>query len=204
VQAGKIVAKNIGIQKLEIKPAKNGGVEELKIEGTRQQKEALSDKQIEHLAAIGKKIEAYFGYPQDIEWCFANNDFFIVQSRPITTLFPVPQSAELKKPRVYMSIGHTQMMTDTIKPLGMSFFEMLSQSTMDKAGGRIFADITHDLSSAIGKKRLVMATGKQDPLIQAAIKNLLADKSFMDALPKGKRNVKGGIFTLSSIMETIK
>ena len=204
VQAGRIVAKNICIQKLEIRPSKDGGVEEIEIEGLRQQKEALSDKQIEQVAVLGKKIEDHFGYPQDIEWCFADNVFFIVQSRPITTLFPVPKSIELKKPRIYMSIGHTQMMTDTIKPLGMSFFEMLSQSTMDKAGGRIFADITHDLSSVMGKKRLIMATGKQDPLIQGAIKNLLADESFMKTLPKGKRNVKGGIFTPSSIIETIK
>ncbi|MDF2592234.1 MAG: phosphoenolpyruvate synthase [Clostridia bacterium] len=63
VQAGKIVERNIGTQKLEIKPSQNGGVEELKVETNRQKKEALSDKQIEHLAAIGKKIEAYFDYP---------------------------------------------------------------------------------------------------------------------------------------------
>ena len=95
-------------------------------------------------------------------------------------------------------------MTDTIKPQGMSFFEMISESTMEKVGGRIYADITHDLSSFIGRKRLVMATGKQDPLMQSAIKQLINDKDFMSSLPRGKRNIKGGIFTISSILETIK
>lgn len=204
VQNGIIVGKTIGAQKLEIRPTEEGGTQELEIEGSQQEGQALSDQQILCLAAIGKKIQAYFGSPQDIEWCLFNDEFYIVQSRSITTLFPIPESKDQYKPRVYMSIGHTQMMTDTIKPLGMSFFEFISSAKLDKAGGRVFADITHDLSSAVGKKRLVMATGKQDLLIQRAIKTLLEDKAFMSSLPRGKRNVQGGIFTLSSIMETIK
>jgi pyruvate,water dikinase len=204
VHNGAIVGKTIGMQKIDIRPTERGGTQELEINENRQGNQALSDQQILSLAAIGKKIETYFGCPQDIEWCLVNNEFYIVQSRSITTLFPVPKSIDSKKPRIYMSIGHTQMMTDAIKPLGMSFFEFISQSSMDKAGGRIFADITHDLSSMVGRKRLVMATGKQDPLIQSAIKKLIEDKVFMDALPHGKRNVQGGIFTMSSIVGTIK
>ncbi|MDF2889840.1 MAG: phosphoenolpyruvate synthase [Clostridia bacterium] len=204
VQAGKIIEKNIGTQKLEIKPSQNGGVEEMKVEADRQKRAALSDNHIEHLAAIGKRIEAYFNYPQDIEWCFANNDFYIVQSRPITTLFPIPQSIDVRNPRIYMSIGHTQMMTDAIKPLGMSFFEMISQFSLDKSGGRLYADITHDMASAMGKKRVLMATGKQDPLILSAVKKLMEDKAFMASLPKGKRNLKGGVITGASILQAIK
>ena len=42
------------------------------------------------LARLGRRIEAHLGGPQDIEWCLADDGFHIVQSRPITTLFPVP------------------------------------------------------------------------------------------------------------------
>lgn len=204
VQDGIIVDKNIGIKEMEIIPNETGGIQEVKIEKSIAQKQVLTDGQIKKLAVIGKKIEAYFQSPQDIEWCLVNSEFYIVQSRSITTLFPIPEPKEDNKPHVYMSIGHTQMMTDAIKPLGMSFFEMISKSSMDKIGGRIYADITHDLSSIVGKNRLVMATGKQDPLIQSALRNLIKDKSFMNNLPKGGRNIQGGIFTVSSIMETIK
>lgn len=204
VMDGMITKKNIGTKEMEIKTDKSGGTQEIKIEKGRQQKQVLEDEKILSLAAMGKKIEAHFGSPQDIEWCLVNNEFYIVQSRSITTLFPIPKVTDSRGPRVYMSIGHTQMMTDAIKPLGMSFFEMISESSMEKIGGRIYTDITHDLSSTIGRKRLVMATGKQDPLIQSAIKKLLEDKGFMVSLPKGKRNIKGGIFTFDSIMETIK
>lgn len=201
---GKITKKNIGTKEIEIRTDQSGGTKEIRIENGRQQEQVLEDEKIQKLAAIGKKIESYFGSPQDIEWCLVDNEFYIVQSRSITTLFPLPKVIGSKKPRVYMSIGHTQMMTDAIRPLGISFFEMISEVSMEKIGGRVYTDITHDLASTIGRSRLVMASGKQDPLIQSAIKNLIEDKKFMASLPKGKRNVQGGIFTLASIIETIK
>lgn len=201
---GRITKKNIGTKEMEIRTDQSGGTQEIGIEGDRQQRQVLEDEKIQELAAMGKKIESYFGSPQDIEWCLFDNEFYIVQSRSITTLFPLPETESCNTPRVYMSIGHTQMMTDAIKPLGMSFFEMISEASMEKIGGRIYTDITHDLSSNMGRSRLVMASGKQDPLIQSAIKNLIKDKKFMASLPKGKRNIQGGIFTLGSIVETIK
>ena len=201
---GRITNKNIGTKEMEIRTDQSGGTQEVDIEKDRQKKQVLEDEQIQKLAAMGKKIESYYGSPQDIEWCLFNKEFYIVQSRSITTLFPLPEVEDSRSPRVYMSIGHTQMMTDAIKPLGMSFFEMISEVSMEKIGGRIYTDITHDLSSTIGRSRLIMASGKQDPLIQSAIKNLIEDKNFMASLPKGKRNIQGGIFTLGSILETIK
>lgn len=201
---GRITNKNIGTKEMEIRTDQSEGTQEVDIEKDRQKKQVIEDEQIQKLAAMGKKIESYYGSPQDIEWCLFNKEFYIVQSRFITTLFPLPEVEDSRSPRVYMSIGHTQMMTDAIKPLGMSFFEMISEVSMEKIGGRIFTDITHDLSSTIGRSRLVMASGKQDPLIQSAIKNLIEDKNFMASLPKGKRNIQGGIFTLGSILETIK
>src|SRR6185295_7180089 len=52
----------------------------------------LTDAQVVVLAALGRRIEARFGRPQDIEWCLVDGDFHIVQSRPITTLFPIPEA----------------------------------------------------------------------------------------------------------------
>lgn len=50
------------------------------------QKQKLSGKEIVALAKLGKKIEAHYGLPEDIEWVYAKKRFYIVQSRPITTL----------------------------------------------------------------------------------------------------------------------
>lgn len=49
-------------------------------------KQALSEKQIVALAKICQGIEKHYKKPQDIEWAFEKNKFYIVQSRPITTL----------------------------------------------------------------------------------------------------------------------
>lgn len=47
----------------------------------------LTNEQIIELAALAKKIEAHYGFPCDIEWAYAGGQFYITQSRPITTLY---------------------------------------------------------------------------------------------------------------------
>ncbi len=49
-------------------------------------KQKLSFEQIIELSHLCKKIEDHYGFPCDIEWAFANNTFYMLQSRPITTL----------------------------------------------------------------------------------------------------------------------
>jgi pyruvate,water dikinase len=46
----------------------------------------LTDQQVEQLGGIGLKIEAVFGFPQDIEWAYEKGELFILQSRNIRTL----------------------------------------------------------------------------------------------------------------------
>src|SRR3546814_14256562 len=69
-----------------------GGTRTWEIEPERQRQPALSDAQVVRLVELGRRIEAHFGGPQDIEWCLRDDDFHVVQSRPITTLFPIPST----------------------------------------------------------------------------------------------------------------
>jgi len=48
----------------------------------------LSTTQLASLGALLTRIERHYGSPQDIEWCHDGHDFWIVQSRPVTTLPP--------------------------------------------------------------------------------------------------------------------
>src|SRR5436189_1674297 len=89
----------------------------------RQEQPALTDAQVVRLVQLGRRIEAHFGRPQDIEWCLVDEDFHIVQSRPITTLFPIPVTEDQEN-HVYVSVGHQQMMTDPMKPLGLSMWQL--------------------------------------------------------------------------------
>ncbi len=51
----------------------------------------LSDAQVAELCAVARRIEAAAGAPQDIEWCYESGTLYVVQARPITTLFPLPE-----------------------------------------------------------------------------------------------------------------
>ena len=110
------------------------------IEPERQEQPALTDAQVVQLAQLGRRIEAHFGHPQDIEWCLVDDGFQIVQSRPITTLFPIPAAGDQEN-HVYVSVGHAQMMTDAMKPLGLSFWQLTTPRPMYVAGGRLFVDV---------------------------------------------------------------
>lgn len=183
---GKITDKKISNKKLAIYALKKGGTKKQEIKPERQNIQVLTDKQILELERIGRKIEAHFGCPQDIEWCFADGMFYIVQSRPITTLFPIPEAND-KENHVYISVGHQQMMTDPMKPLGLSFFLLTTRALMYKAGGRLFVDVAPMLASRAGRENLLGVLGKSDPLIKDALTNIIERQDFIKLLPDDKQ-----------------
>ena len=181
VRGGKVVAKTVAAKHLAIEALPSGGTHERTIELERQQQPVLSDAQIIRLVQLGRRIEAHFGRPQDIEWCLVDDDFLIVQSRPITTLFPIPV-ADDGEHHVYVSTGHQQMMTDAIKPLGISIWQMTAASPMHEAGSRIFVDISRALASEGGRANLFALLGKSDPLIKSALETII-DRDFIPLVP---------------------
>ena len=134
------------------------------------------------LAQLGRRIEAHFGRPQDIEWCLVDDGFQIVQSRPITTLFPIPAAGD-RENHVYVSVGHQQMMTDPMKPLGLSLWQLTTPAPMDEAGGRLFVDVTQRLASPASRAGLLEVLGKSDPLIGDALQTILDRGDFIPSLP---------------------
>jgi pyruvate,water dikinase len=182
VRNGEIVAKAIATKQLAIHAVSAGGTEELAIEPERREQPALTDTQVLRLADLGRRIEAHFGLPQDIEWCQVDDEFQIVQSRPITTLFPVPVVGDQEN-HVYVSVGHGQMMTDPMKPLGLSFWQMTSPRPMYVAGGRLFVDVARDLASPASRAGLLEVMGKSDPLIGDALQSIIERGDFIPSLP---------------------
>jgi len=190
VRNGKVIDKKISAKKLAIYALKDGGTEEQEIEPERQIRQALTDEQILELEHMGRKIEEHFGCPQDIEWCLYENQFFIVQSRPITTLYPIPEANDQEN-HVYISVGHQQMMTDPIKPLGLSFFLLVTPAPMRKAGGRLFVDVTPMLASPDSRETLLDTLGQSDPLIKDALMTIVERKNFIKSSPDDKKEQGG-------------
>lgn len=173
-----IIDKRISVKKLAIHPSETGGTYEQTIEPHHQKNQALTNEQIIQLARIGRQIEAHFGLPQDIEWCLVDDAFYIVQSRPITALYPTPAVSD-EAYHVYVSVGHQQMMTDAMKPLGLSFFQLTTHAPMQTAGGRLFVDVTSQLASPTSRTMTIEALGESDPLIKDALLNIVARDEFI-------------------------
>jgi len=180
VQNGQIIDKRIAAKKLAIYGRKQGGTETKQIDPDQQMSQTLTDGQILQLERIGRQIETHFGQPQDIEWCLADDTFYIVQSRPITTLYPIPEANDQEN-HVYLSVGHQQMMTDPIKPLGLSFYLLITPAPMRKAGGRLFVDVAPRLTTRVGRETLLNSLGS-DPLIKGALMTVI-ERDFIKLLP---------------------
>src|SRR5450631_2450956 len=182
VRDGEVVAKAVAAKQLAIHASPAGGTQEVAIDPERQDQPALTDAQVVRLAQLGRRIEAHFDRPQDIEWCLVDGGFEIVQSRPITTLFPIPESGDGEN-HVYVSVGHQQMMTDPMRPLGLSFWQMTTPAPMAEAGGRLFADVTQGLASPASRAGLLEALGRSDPLTGDALQTILERDGFIRPLP---------------------
>ncbi len=186
VRNGQIIDKRISTKKLAMYALKDGGTKEQEIEPERQNRQPLTDEQILQLERIGRKIEEHFGCPQDIEWCLVDDTFSIVQSRPITTLYPIPEANDQEN-HVYLSVGHQQMMTDAMKPLGLSFWQLTAARPMFTAGGRLFVDVTQNLASPAGREMVVNAMGQHDPLIKDALLTIIERGDFIKSFPNDKK-----------------
>ncbi|HTZ26133.1 MAG TPA: rifamycin-inactivating phosphotransferase [Streptosporangiaceae bacterium] len=182
VRDGEIAAKAVAAKRLAIQARPGGGTQQVPIGPEIQKQPALTDVQIVRLAQLGRRIEAHFGHPQDIEWCLADGSFQIVQSRPITTLFPIPAASDQGN-HVYVSVGHQQMMTDPMKPLGLSMWQLTTPRPMSEAAGRLFVDVTQTLGSPASRAGLLNALGRSDPLIEDALRTILDRGDFIPELP---------------------
>ncbi len=196
---GKVIDKRISTKKLAIYAVKEGGTQAQEIEPERQNEQALTDEQILQLARMGRRVEEHFGHPQDIEWCLADDTFYLVQSRPITTLYPIPvandgvnNARSDQENHVYISVGHQQMMTDAMKPLGLSFWLLTTPAHMRTAGGRLFADVTNMLASPGSRNTIIDTLGKFDPLVKDALTTIIERGDFIKSLPDNKKESGSG------------
>jgi phosphoenolpyruvate synthase/pyruvate phosphate dikinase len=182
VRDGDVVAEVIGTKRLAIVASPDGGTVEETVTQDRRGQSALTDAQVVELARLGRQIEAHFGQPQDIEWCLDDDGFAVVQSRPITTLFPIPAAGDHEN-HVYISVGHAQMMTDAMKPLGLSFWQLTTPRPMFVAGGRLFVDVALGLASPASRAGLLEVFGRGDPLIGDALKTIVERGDFLPTIP---------------------
>lgn len=194
---GKIQSKKIGEKKIAIYGNPAGGTIQQEISKEKAEKPALTDEQILTLAKWGKEIQEHFQCPQDIEWAMMDSQFYILQSRPITSLYPVPEVKDKSFLHVLFSFGHQQMMTDAMKPMGISimktFFPFgkkggdMETDIMAEAGNRIYIDATYMLHMSLPRKKLPLVLKNIDESIARAVSEVANREDFL----RGVQNNKG-------------
>ncbi|TCP66479.1 phosphoenolpyruvate synthase [Baia soyae] len=192
VRNNQIIHKQIAKKEKGSFAQEEGGTEYREIAPELQETQALSDEKIKELANIGRKIEQHFGSEQDIEWCLCGEQIYILQARPITSLFPVPAPRDPQY-RIFYSVGHGQMMTDYIRPLGRSVWKTMfpygktakstESAVLVDAGGRLFMDISEFLY--IKRARQKILKNKTMDASLSALKKAILDGEIEKRSPKG-------------------
>ncbi|MDX8367673.1 phosphoenolpyruvate synthase [Cytobacillus sp. IB215665] len=202
VKSGEIISKSISEKKKAIIPLVQGGTETKELPIEKQKQQALSDQIIIEAAELGKKIENHYGSPQDIEFCIVDEEIFIVQSRPITSLYPLPDLPQ-QPLRVLLSFGHVQMMTDAMKPLGISVLRTIfPKSFFEESGGRLFINPTLFLQTKLGRKIFPKALNSMDESISRAVEEFIHRPDFMKS-PVMKKSIRPLLKHLRPIIKEV-
>ncbi len=171
----KIIERQVSEKEVAIFPEKDGGTRQVTLDVDRRKQAALTDDQILKLAELGTKIESHYGSPQDIEWAIADDEIYLLQTRPITSLYPIDG---LKSPdeslHVFFSMGHQQNMTRAMPLLSLTTFPNFIPSALRAddgtvpilrfSGGRLFIDVTEILRHPLGKRGFPKAMSQFDLL----------------------------------------
>ncbi len=189
LKAGQVTHKTLGAKALSIRGLSGGGTSTQNEDASTLQ--ALSDEQVLELARLGMQVEQHFKAPQDIEWALEDGSLFLVQSRPVTSLFPIPDGLHPDDPLlVLFSFGAMQGMLDPMTPLGQDTMRALllgvanqfgqtytfeTLPTMLTAGERLFINFTGLARTSFGRRMFNFILEALDPISMSAVGSLLSD-----------------------------
>ncbi|GAA1260218.1 PEP/pyruvate-binding domain-containing protein [Arthrobacter pascens] len=201
-ESGTILERRLGDKRLVIRSTPGGGTEHVDqpASGT---KPCLTDRQIRDLAALGGRAEAHYGAPQDTEWAIdPAGKLWLTQSRPITTLYPVPvqvpgagPAARREGTRIFLCFSLAQGLTRPLTPMGIAAFRILGSSVaraasfdvpdartgpppFAEAGQRIFIDLTGVVRSTVGRFIVPRAFDVMEARSAAVLRSVFTDPRF--------------------------
>lgn len=193
-QSGQILERHLGEKQMVIQALPGGGTRHIEQTG-QSQTSCLSDEQVGKLTALGTRIEAYYGAPQDTEWAIDGaGQIWLTQARPITTLFPLPAGTQPSKEtlRVYFCFNVLQGVYRPFTPMGFAALRLVASADaaflgfppQDERAGpgfvleaahRLFFDVTPMLQNALGGKVLIRIMGRLEARSGAIMRQLQGD-----------------------------
>ena len=188
--SGTVLEQRIGDKRVAIRSRDGGGTVREVLPGSADP--CLSAAQIATLVELGRRVQEFAGSPQDLEWAIdSSGRVWLTQARPITTLYPVPQSSQ-SGPRVFLCMSLAQGLTRPITPLGLSVYRRMGSGVVDLFGGhptdpergpaglvaagqRQFIDITPVLARPATRRIVLRLTAVMEARTRTVLEGLVAD-----------------------------
>ncbi len=178
---GKIVSEDIACKEFAIIPLKEGGTEHKTLNST---ETVLLKEDIKQLAQLGELLEKHYGIPQDVEWAIQDNKLYVLQTRAITSLYPVPEIDDGKFHFLF-NMGYQQMNTTAMPVMALDCLLGATNINEDdvldyksiliyEVGQHVFVDFSLLLWIKPARKIIINnLLPNIDPLAASAIEELL-------------------------------
>ncbi len=191
-----VASKSIGAKTLSIHPRQGGGTRT--VAEHRGDRQALPEERILELAWLGERVSREYGAPQDVEWAWTGDGLQLLQSRPITSLYPLPAGPAGGPLRVMFSFGAVQGLLDPMTPLGRQVVKLLfatgaglfgiratldTQRALRTAGERLWVDVTALLGNTVGRRVFAGALGFVEPAVRQALEGVLDEPELAPPRP---------------------
>jgi phosphohistidine swiveling domain-containing protein len=170
----------------------------------------LSDDDLLALTSLGERVEQHFGAPQDIEFAFdGERRLWLVQSRPITTLYPLPANPPdpRRDLRVYFSANVFQGYFEPLTPMGIQFFRLLGTTAfrmfgaavadptagppaLAEAGMRLYVDVTPVVRDPVGRQAFASMMAMGEARSSVVLSRLASDRRLALASHSRVRSVR--------------
>lgn len=204
----KVKERRLGTKAQTVRLLQSGGVETV----TGDQRESLDEEHIVELTRLVTDIEAFYGFPVDIEWAFADGRLHLLQSRPVTTYVPLPevlQTAPGEKRLLYMDGSLIkQGISEPISVLGCEVIgetqRLMFKSLMGKdvtadplygmaatVGGRMYMNLSTGLKFQ-GYKKTIQSWEMVDVITARLIQQIDLAPYELDRLPEVMKGAKWG------------
>jgi phosphoenolpyruvate synthase/pyruvate phosphate dikinase len=183
-----ITDRKLGAKALAILPRAEGGTDHVQRAAAAKQEQALPDAQIVELARLAGRVAEHFGSPQDIEWAWAEGQLYLLQSRPITSLYPLP---EVPTPPdvlgLFFNFGSLQGVPDPLTPLGRDMLRLMLGGILRRilgldvnphvafvdAGERLFLNFTEIARDPQLRPLMLAMLERADPAAKQAALHLI-------------------------------
>jgi rifampicin phosphotransferase len=213
--SGEIVERRLGDKKVTIRSRAGGGTERVTVSG-QGERACLNDQQIGSLVRLGLRVQTHYGSPQDTEWVIGiDEQLWLTQARPITTLYPVPPSRRAGT-RVFFCVTLAQGLTRPITPMGLAAFRMIGSAVttvaghppadvyagpggLAAAGQRLFVDITPIVQHGRARRVAHRLVGVMEARTQAVLTTLFADPRFPITASASAAPIVARIFWVSKL-----